>query len=218
MPLARLPFKRLNPEPKGTREPKRARVPSALPCHGNRISDGENEANDVSPPQCPRPAKINGRGPLDGFIVQKRLPSLPVETIDLTEDFDSTPTVAQQQQEPTVPVPPASKGPRSDGQDKSCTISSRTALLDVKENGDAHIEENDPKETVGETENVQEEEEEEDCPADATQEAGLLSPAVSVSSLSTLESSPEATKTPKRTPSSTTVSRGHIGVMTHLLV
>ncbi|KAL2089647.1 hypothetical protein ACEWY4_014335 [Coilia grayii] len=202
---ARLPFKRLNPEPKGTREPKRARGPPASSCHGNGVSDGENEASDFSPPQCPRPPIVNGRGPIDGFIIQKRRPglppSLPVVTVDLTEDFSSSGDVCQQQE----PLPaPASDCPLSDdhllsdGQDESFAIISRTSLSDVKENGKVHIEANDPKENA-ETEHVQE-----DCAAEARQESGLLSSAASTSSLSTLESSPESTKTTRCPPSSTT--------------
>uniref|UniRef100_A0A3B4ALA9 Uncharacterized protein n=1 Tax=Periophthalmus magnuspinnatus TaxID=409849 RepID=A0A3B4ALA9_9GOBI len=63
--VQRLPFKRLNPEPKENQPPKR---PCAHVCPGPEVSERENE-NESSPiPLCTGPPLVNGRGPLDGFL------------------------------------------------------------------------------------------------------------------------------------------------------
>ncbi|XP_033821587.1 chromatin assembly factor 1 subunit A [Periophthalmus magnuspinnatus] len=81
---ARLPFKRLNPEPKENQPPKR---PCAHVCPGPEVSERENE-NESSPiPLCTGPPLVNGRGPLDGFLTCRR-PVCADENmvIDLTEE------------------------------------------------------------------------------------------------------------------------------------
>ncbi|XP_061593774.1 chromatin assembly factor 1 subunit A isoform X2 [Cololabis saira] len=85
---ARLPFKRLNPEPKENLPPKR---PCTHPCPATAVSEhNENE----SPPLSERsgPPLVNGRGPLDSFLSRKRLASADENVvIDLTEDKISSP-------------------------------------------------------------------------------------------------------------------------------
>ncbi|XP_030583514.1 chromatin assembly factor 1 subunit A [Archocentrus centrarchus] len=86
---ARLPFKRLNPEPKENQPPKR---PCAHACPEPEVSDRENE-NASSPLSVHSgPPLINGRGPLDGFVSRRR-PATSDENmvIDLTEDNTSSP-------------------------------------------------------------------------------------------------------------------------------
>uniref|UniRef100_A0AAR2KDY8 Chromatin assembly factor 1 subunit p150 C-terminal domain-containing protein n=1 Tax=Pygocentrus nattereri TaxID=42514 RepID=A0AAR2KDY8_PYGNA len=101
---ARLPFKRLNPEPKESRGTKRTRPgPSAPPTHESSTLDRENE--DVPSLSLQRrPALVNGRGPLDSFMSQRKCrlaSSTSVVTIDLTEDSNSTGAVKEQ---PSPPV------------------------------------------------------------------------------------------------------------------
>ncbi|TSK53654.1 Chromatin assembly factor 1 subunit A [Bagarius yarrelli] len=94
---ARLPFKRLNPEPKETRKAKKSRtVSSAPPTNEINASDGENEVDAISATLKPRPALKNGRGPLDGFMRRTTCPpisSVSPAVIDLTEDSNSAPPV-----------------------------------------------------------------------------------------------------------------------------
>lgn len=66
---ARLPFKRLNPEPKDDQSPKR---PCAHTCPDAELLERENE-NESSPlPLRTGPPLVNGKGPLDGFLSRKR--------------------------------------------------------------------------------------------------------------------------------------------------
>uniref|UniRef100_I3J2Y4 Chromatin assembly factor 1, subunit A (p150) n=1 Tax=Oreochromis niloticus TaxID=8128 RepID=I3J2Y4_ORENI len=86
---ARLPFKRLNPEPKENQPPKR---PCAHSCPEPEVSDRENE--NASSPLSVRsgPPLVNGRGPLDGFISRRRAATSDENMIiDLTEDNTSSP-------------------------------------------------------------------------------------------------------------------------------
>jgi len=82
--LARLPFKRLNPEPKENQPPKR---PCTHACPGPNVSDGQDE-NESSPlSERSGPPLVNGRGPLDGFLSRRRPASSDENVvIDLTED------------------------------------------------------------------------------------------------------------------------------------
>ncbi|XP_028259521.1 chromatin assembly factor 1 subunit A-like [Parambassis ranga] len=86
---ARLPFKRLNPEPKDNHLPKR---PCAHACPEPGDSDKQND-DESSPLSVHRgPPLVNGRGPLDGFLSRK--PSTPADenmVVDLTEDHSSSP-------------------------------------------------------------------------------------------------------------------------------
>ncbi|XP_060934415.1 chromatin assembly factor 1 subunit A [Limanda limanda] len=81
---ARLPFKRLNSEPKENHPHKRP-CAHAYP----EPSDRENE-NESSP--LPRQPLVNGRGPLDGFLSQRCPTASKKNTvIDLTEDNSLSP-------------------------------------------------------------------------------------------------------------------------------
>uniref|UniRef100_A0A673A3A2 Chromatin assembly factor 1 subunit p150 C-terminal domain-containing protein n=1 Tax=Sphaeramia orbicularis TaxID=375764 RepID=A0A673A3A2_9TELE len=80
---ARLPFKRLNPEPKENQPPKRS---CAHLCPEPGVVDRENE-NESSPlPVRTGPPLVNGRGPLDGFLSRRCPASDENIVIDLTED------------------------------------------------------------------------------------------------------------------------------------
>ncbi|XP_031430787.1 chromatin assembly factor 1 subunit A [Clupea harengus] len=194
---ARLPFKRLNPELKGNRETKRARGPPVSSCLGSGLSDGENDANDSSPPLCHRPPVVNGRGPLDGFVIKKKHPGCPpAVTIDLTEDSNSSDTVHQRKPR-AVPEPSPPTDERIPGVlDASHPVNSQSSVPTVKEQSDGHMEKSDLQENT-----VMEESMQEDSEGELRHESGLLSSPASSSSLSTAESSPEANKSAQRTPS-----------------
>uniref|UniRef100_A0A671NBR5 Chromatin assembly factor 1 subunit A-like n=1 Tax=Sinocyclocheilus anshuiensis TaxID=1608454 RepID=A0A671NBR5_9TELE len=107
---ARLPFKRLNPEPKDCNEPKRTKGPVAPKSSEPSASDGENYMDNSSTPLHHGPALVNGRGPLDCFMSrQKRSPvrSGPEATIDLAED--SNDAVKQQPAPPVAATCPLSE-------------------------------------------------------------------------------------------------------------
>ncbi|KAF6727887.1 Chromatin assembly factor 1 subunit A [Oryzias melastigma] len=81
---ARLPFKRLNTEPKENQPPKRPRAPA---CPQPVDSDEHNE--NVSTPLSERsgPPLVNGRGPIDGFFSRRHLPPSDEKVIiDLTAE------------------------------------------------------------------------------------------------------------------------------------
>ena len=206
--LARLPFKRLNPELKGNRETKRARGPPVSSCLGSGLSDGENDANDSSPPLCHRPPVVNGRGPLDGFVIKKKHPGCPpAVTIDLTEDSNSSDTVHQRKPR-AVPEPSPPTDERIPGVlDASHPVNSQSSVPTVKEQSDGHMEKSDLQENT-----VMEESMQEDSEGELRHESGLLSSPASSSSLSTAESSPEANKSAQRTPSFIEVSGCYIKV------
>ena len=105
---ARLPFKRLNPEPKENQPPKR---PCAHACPEPEVPDGENE-NESSPILVHSgPPLVNGRGPLDGFL-SRRHPASSNEkaVIDLTSDNSTSPVKRL--------VPPAAASPCLQTKDK----------------------------------------------------------------------------------------------------
>ncbi|XP_070688944.1 chromatin assembly factor 1 subunit A [Pempheris klunzingeri] len=88
---ARLPFKRLNPEPKENQPPKR---PCAHACPEPGVSDRQNENENESSahPVHSGPPLVNGRGPLDGFLSRRRpAPSDENMVIDLTSDNSLSP-------------------------------------------------------------------------------------------------------------------------------
>lgn len=108
---ARLPFKRLNPEPKENQVPKR-RCKHACP------EPGAADVDDSSTlPPHGGPPLVNGRGPLDGFLSRRRPePSNENIIVDLTADETLSPTKCL--------VSPASASPRlrqKDNQGKSET-------------------------------------------------------------------------------------------------
>uniref|UniRef100_A0A672K679 Chromatin assembly factor 1 subunit A-like n=1 Tax=Sinocyclocheilus grahami TaxID=75366 RepID=A0A672K679_SINGR len=130
LPTARLPFKRLNPEPKECNEPKRTKGPVAPKSSEPSASDGENYMDNSSTPLHHGPALVNGRGPLDCFMSkQKRSParSGPEATIDLAEDSNDA---VKQQPEPPV----AATCPLSEETTKNSVLStSSTSSLSVVE-------------------------------------------------------------------------------------
>uniref|UniRef100_H3D6M0 Chromatin assembly factor 1, subunit A (p150) n=1 Tax=Tetraodon nigroviridis TaxID=99883 RepID=H3D6M0_TETNG len=108
---ARLPFKRLNPEPKENQVPKR-RCKHACP------EPGAADVDDSSTlPPHGGPPLVNGRGPLDGFLSRRRPePSNENIIVDLTADETLSPTKCL--------VSPASASPplrQKDNQGKSET-------------------------------------------------------------------------------------------------
>ncbi|XP_041791359.1 chromatin assembly factor 1 subunit A [Chelmon rostratus] len=116
---ARLPFKRLNPEPKENHPPKR---PCAHACPEPGVSDRENENESSALPVHSGPPLVNGRGPLDGFL-SRRHPAPPNEimVIDLTADKSLSPV------KHLVSSAPGSSGPptKNKHQGKNKTASSR---------------------------------------------------------------------------------------------
>ncbi|XP_068174945.1 chromatin assembly factor 1 subunit A isoform X2 [Antennarius striatus] len=85
---ARLPFKRLNPEPKENQPPKR---PCAHACPEAGVSDRENESESSALPVCNGPPLVNGRGPLDGFVSRRHPASKNENIIDLTTSNSCSP-------------------------------------------------------------------------------------------------------------------------------
>ncbi|XP_057696095.1 chromatin assembly factor 1 subunit A [Corythoichthys intestinalis] len=84
---ARLPFKRMNSEPKERKpSPKR---PCAHVSPEQGVSDREND-NESSPLVIPsRPPLVNGRGPLDCFLSKRSTSASGEIIIDLTDDSPS---------------------------------------------------------------------------------------------------------------------------------
>lgn len=112
---ARLPFKRLNPEPKENQLPKRL-------CEHACPEPGVSDIQDSSAlPLHGGPPLVNGRGPLDGFLSRRRPePSNENMIVDLTTDETLSPTKCL--------VSPAPASPclrQKDNQGKSETTTSR---------------------------------------------------------------------------------------------
>lgn len=220
---ARLPFKRLNPEPKENQEHKRARP---APGPESSVSDGENEAEPSLLPVRHGPALVNGRGPLDGFMRR----SSPSHTlVDLTGDespvkLPAAPVFAssclpEKGQHPSKDKPasteiPSSKSHTAKKGASDCKVTNKP---EQNENAEevANVEEETGfaslLDTTQESESEEEEQDEdsESVKADVSSlgNTSILSPS-SVSSLSATMSSPEQTKTnsmnsptePKTTP------------------
>ncbi|XP_034387188.1 chromatin assembly factor 1 subunit A [Cyclopterus lumpus] len=226
---ARLPFKRMNPEPKENQPPKR---PCAHACPKAGVPDRENEIESSPLPVHSGRPLVNGRGPLDGFLSRRRTePSDENMVIDLTSDNTMSP--AKRTVSPTVASPCLQA--KDKHQDKDKTASSgktvsvdhnpKTHTLDCTVDSDNEEGEDDEEEE--EEEEVEEEEEEEEggnqtasnSQLDSTQnsesepeeqdESGNVSSLgnqsmLSVSSVSsTSEGSPEKSKSDDPTPTST---------------
>ncbi|KAM4628665.1 chromatin assembly factor 1 subunit A [Polymixia lowei] len=207
---ARLPFKRLNPEPKDYQEPKRPRAP---PCPEPGVSDGENETEPL--PVHNGPALVNGRGPLDGFL-RRNCPAPSVEKIciDLTKDDLASPI-----KQPATPVSASPSLPKKDklqskdkrastGKPSSTERTPKAGASDSKvvnkpesdgEEKEIEEEDGDGAASISQLDTTQssesEEEEQEESKADVSSlgNGSMLSPS-SVSSLSAAESSPEQAK------------------------
>lgn len=205
---ARLPFKRLNPVPKQAGQTKRTRsVSSAPPSHEPSASDGENEVEATAAPLQPRPALINGRGPLDGFMRRAKCPvtSASGVVIDLTEDSNSTDVKTQ----PSAPVDAlcastgeAAKSTQNVTETKepeaasAVPLSSEEAMeTDEAEDSAALSQLDSTLESETETEENQKQQEE-------TEESQENESLLSTSSVSLVESSPEPSKSTPTTPAS----------------
>uniref|UniRef100_A0A3P9LHF6 Chromatin assembly factor 1, subunit A (p150) n=1 Tax=Oryzias latipes TaxID=8090 RepID=A0A3P9LHF6_ORYLA len=87
--VTRLPFKRLNTEPKENQPPKR---PCAHACPQPVDSDGHNENESTPLSERSGPPLVNGRGPIDGFFSRRHPPPSDEKMIiDLTVDKSSSP-------------------------------------------------------------------------------------------------------------------------------
>uniref|UniRef100_A0A8C2X6J1 Chromatin assembly factor 1, subunit A (p150) n=1 Tax=Cyclopterus lumpus TaxID=8103 RepID=A0A8C2X6J1_CYCLU len=161
---ARLPFKRMNPEPKENQPPKR---PCAHACPKAGVPDRENEIESSPLPVHSGRPLVNGRGPLDGFLSRRRTePSDENMVIDLTSDNTMSP--AKRTVSPTVASPCLQA--KDKHQDKDKTASSgktvsvdhnpKTHTLDCTVDSDNEEGEDDEEEE--EEEEVEEEEEEEE--------------------------------------------------------
>ncbi|XP_015246816.1 PREDICTED: chromatin assembly factor 1 subunit A [Cyprinodon variegatus] len=107
---ARLPFKRLNTEPKENQPPKR---PCTHACPGSKAPDTQDE-NESSPlSERSGPPLVNGRGPLDGFLKRRCSASSASSdnkvVIDLTEDDNSSPVKSASSPAPASSRPTAKK-------------------------------------------------------------------------------------------------------------
>uniref|UniRef100_A0A8C1ZRQ8 Chromatin assembly factor 1, subunit A (p150) n=1 Tax=Cyprinus carpio TaxID=7962 RepID=A0A8C1ZRQ8_CYPCA len=195
--MTRLPFKRLNPEPKECNEPKRTKGPVAPKSSEPSASDGENEMDNSSTPLHHGPALINGRGPLDCFMSrQKRSPvrSGPEATIDLTED--SNDAVRQQ------PAPPvATTCPLSEETTKNAEHATKATEPTVPLTNKEAEEDEDALPLLDITQDSDTEEEEQQETEVSHGNESVLSTG-STSSLSVVESSPEPSKSAPTTPAS----------------
>lgn len=217
---ARLPFKRLNPVPKEAKQTKRTRtVPSAPPSREPSASDGENEADAAPAPLQTRPALINGRGPLDGFMRRTKCSSdssSSAVVIDLTEDSNSTDVKMQ----PAAPVdsfcPSADEAakntpnvPETKEPETASAVprsSEETMETDEAEDSVALSQLDSTLESESETDQKQQQETEE------SQENESL---LSTSSVSLVESSPEPSKHTPTTPASVSTQRADIKKTPH---
>ncbi|XP_073688829.1 chromatin assembly factor 1 subunit A-like [Garra rufa] len=194
---ARLPFKRLNPEPKECSEPKKTKGPVAPKCSEPSTSDGENDMDSSSTPLNHGPALVNGRGPLDCFMSRrKRSPvrSGPEATIDLTED--SNEAVIQQPEPPVAATCPLSEETTKNAEHETESAEPTTPLTEKETEKDEDVSMLDITQ-----ESDSEEEEQQENEVSHGNESVLSTE--STSSLSVVESSPEPSKSAPSTPAST---------------
>ncbi|XP_069550914.1 chromatin assembly factor 1 subunit A [Brachyistius frenatus] len=209
---ARLPFKRLNPEPKENQSPKR---PCARASLKPGVSDRENE-NESSPlPVRSGPPLINGRGPLDDFLSHRRsATSNKNMVIDLTEDHTSSPVKPCVSPAPASPCLPtkdqhhckdksasADEPSNVDGTPKKQTLDCTESDSDEEED----VEEKDQTASIAQLDTTQDsdsesEEQNESANVSILGNRSTQSPS-SVSSMS--ESSPEKSKNDEPTPTTT---------------
>ncbi|XP_049588216.1 chromatin assembly factor 1 subunit A isoform X1 [Syngnathus scovelli] len=201
---ARLPFKRLNPEPKENKaSPKR---PCAHVCPETGASDRENDIESSPLPLSSRPPLVNGCGPLDCFLSKRRPSASDENIIDLTND-GSSPIKCQ---DPFV-TPRRTLKDRQSSRDTSLSCEKSKC---VDRTADTHTSDcNENPENKDDDIVVADEEDEEDgiVPLDTTQDTDSEPEEQNVSSVgnkSTLSnlsdnSSPERTKKDEHTPSTT---------------
>ncbi|XP_010777097.1 chromatin assembly factor 1 subunit A [Notothenia coriiceps] len=211
---ARLPFKRMNPEPKENQPPKR---PCAHTCPKPGDSDRENENESSALSAHCGPPLVNGRGPLDGFLSRRRpAPADENMVIDLTADNALSPIKRL-----VSPATTSSRLPAKDkhlGKDKT-TLSEKSSSPKTH-TLDCTVVETDEEEDEDEEDEEMEEEEEEEAnltasvsQIDTTQdsesepeeleESGNRSMLSASSASGTSESSPEKSKTDDPTSPST---------------
>ncbi|KAF1385912.1 hypothetical protein PFLUV_G00112700 [Perca fluviatilis] len=211
---ARLPFKRLNPEPKENQLPKR---PCAHACPESGVSDRENESSAL--PVHNGPPLVNGRGPLDGFLSRRRpVPSDENMVIDLTEDNTSSPVKGIVSPTPASPCLPTKD--KHQGKDKTASFGKsnnvdhtpKTDTSDCTVDSEDQDEEEDVEEEDGnqtasisqlDTTQDSESEPEEQDESENVSSLGNRSMLSASSVSSTSESSPEMPKTDDPTPTST---------------
>lgn len=209
---ARLPFKRLNPEPKENQPPKR---PCAHACPAPAVSDRQNE-NESSPlSEHSGPPLVNGRGPLDNFLSRKRLPSSDMKVvIDLTEDKTASSVkciVSPAPASPCLPkkdalnckdqTAPSVKPSSSDDAPKTHTADSLIISDDDEEE-----EEEAQTSSISHLDTTQgsDSEQEEQNESGDVSSSGNRSMLSASTGSSISESSPEKTKTGEPTPTTTT--------------
>lgn len=199
---ARLPFKRLNPEPKESRETKRTRMaPTAPPTLDSSALDRENEVDTPSLPLQSKPALVNGRGPLDCFMSRRKCPSVSstLGVIDLTEDSNSTDSVKKQPSAPVEALCPIVGDAAQNGQnaeqaeEAEMTSAVSQSSEENMETSEAELDLTLEGETEPEPQTPQQQE------AEESQNESALSLA-STSSASAIESSPEPSKSTLATP------------------
>ncbi|KAF7203239.1 chromatin assembly factor 1 subunit A [Nothobranchius furzeri] len=209
---ARLPFKRLNAEPKENQPPKR---PCSHACPGPEVSDGPNE-NESSPlSERSRPPLVNGRGPLDSFLSCK-LPKSSEESlvIDLTEDLSSSPIKCLVSTLPTSSCPPTKDKSRckdrkgGSGKLSSVDTTAKTHTVDcvvITDNEAKKVEEKDHAASVSQLNTTQDSDSESEEQDESENVSSLGNkPSQSPSSVSsTCESSPERSKPGDATPTTT---------------
>ncbi|KAI9547768.1 hypothetical protein NQZ68_015034 [Dissostichus eleginoides] len=204
---ARLPFKRMNPEPKENQPPKR---PCAHTCPKPGDSDRENENESYALSAHCGPPLVNGRGPLDGFLSRRRpAPADENMVIDLTADNALSPIKRL--------VSPATTSPRLPAKDKHLgkdkttlsekSSSPKTHTLDctVVETDDEEDEEMEEEEEVNLTASVSQIDTTQDSESEPEEqeESGNRSMLSASSASGTSESSPEKSKTDDPTSTST---------------
>lgn len=189
---ARLPFKRLNPEPKENDPPKR---PCAHACPDPEASDRENESSPL-PLRTGAPL-VNGRGPIDGFFSRRRPAASGDENIviDLT-DVDATP----------VKCPPSSDK-KKDRRVSTGKLNLSNCHSPKKQTADSDVESDDDTEKKDQTASISalDTTQESDCEAEPENESQNISMLTDSPNSSTSESSPERSRSEDPTPTSTPI-------------
>ncbi|XP_047442749.1 chromatin assembly factor 1 subunit A [Mugil cephalus] len=204
---ARLPFKRLNTEPKENQLPKRP-CAHACPEHGDSDRQNGDESSPLS--VCSGPPLVNGRGPLDGFLNRRRpTPSDENMVIDLT---DNTPSCAKRLASPAPASPSLPTKDQPPCKDKTASSEKSTDAGDTPKRhtldctGDDSDEEEDLTASVSQLDTTQDsdsepEEQNESGNVSSVGNRSVQSPS---SDSSTSESSPEKSSDPTPTESKTT--------------
>ncbi|XP_071343518.1 chromatin assembly factor 1 subunit A [Trachinotus anak] len=206
---ARLPFKRLNPEPKENQPPKR---PCGHACPEPTDRENENESSPL--PVHSGPPLVNGRGPLDGFLSRRRPAASDENTVvDLTEDKSLSPVKCLVSPAPASPCLKTKE--KHQGKDKTASTEKssdidhtpKTHTLDcvvVNNDEEEEMEDEDGNQTasISQLDTTQDsdsepEEQNESGNVSSLGNKSVLS-ASSVSSMS--DSSPEKSKTDDPTP------------------